>query len=127
AQKRGTITGKGTINNAVSERLYRVPEAAGVPTHLVARISATEQVVRKVEIVPLEVVVRNRAAGSFAERYGVEEGVDLDPIVVEWCYENDELGGPPINDAAAVALGLAHEDELATMFEMAAEVNDTLS
>ena len=127
AQKRGTISGKGAINNAVSERLFRVLEAAGVPTHLVARTSATEQLVRKVEIVPLEVVVRNRAAGSFAKRYGVEEGGALEPIVIEWCYKNDELGDPPINDAAAVALGLADEDELATMFELAAEVNDTLS
>ena len=101
-------------------------EAAGVPTHLVERSSATEQLVRKVEIVPLEVIVRNRAAGSFAQRYGVEEGMELEPIVVEWCYKNDELGDPPLNDASAVALGLASEDELGAMFELAATVNDTL-
>lgn len=126
AQKRGTIEGKGAINNEVSERLFAVLAAAGVPTHLVGRSSATEQIVRRVEIVPLEVVVRNRAAGSFAQRYGVEEGVPLDPIVVEWCYKNDDLGDPPLNDAAAVALGLADEVELGTMFELATVVNETL-
>lgn len=126
AQKRGTIAGKGAINNAVSERLFRVLEAAGVPTHLVRRTSKTEQLVRKVEIVPLEVIVRNRAAGSFAQRYGVEEGAELEPVVVEWCYKNDALGDPPLNDASAVALGLASEDELAEMFELAALINDTL-
>ncbi|HZJ08201.1 MAG TPA: phosphoribosylaminoimidazolesuccinocarboxamide synthase [Trueperaceae bacterium] len=126
AKKRGTIRGKGAINNAVSERLFQVLEAAGVPTHLVGKTSATEQLVRAVEIVPIEVVVRNRAAGSFAQRYGVEEGLALEPIVVEWCYKNDALGDPPLNDASAVALGLASEDELATMFELAAVVNDTL-
>ncbi len=126
AQKRGTIAGKGALNNAISERLFRVLEAAGVPTHFVERSSATEQLVRRVEIVPLEVIVRNRAAGSFAKRYGVEEGVELEPIVIEWCYKNDELGDPPINDASAVALGLASEDELGAMFELAVAVNDTL-
>jgi len=126
AQKRGVIAGKGAANNAITQRVFAALEAVGVPTHFVAGVSETEQLVEKVEIVPLEVVVRNRAAGSFAKRYGVEEGGVLDPIVVEWCVKSDELGDPPINDAAAVALGLATEDDLAELFDMATAVNDAL-
>jgi phosphoribosylaminoimidazole-succinocarboxamide synthase len=126
AQKRGTIPGKGVVNNAVTSRLFPYLEAAGVPTHFVRKLSDREQLVRAVTIVPLEVIVRNRAAGSFAKRYGVEEGVDLDPIVIEWCYKNDALADPPINDAAAVALGFATPDELETLFELSTRVNDAL-
>lgn len=126
AQKRGTIQGKGLVNNAVSARLFRYLEDAGVPTHFVGQLSDREQLVRAVTIVPLEVIVRNRAAGSFAKRYGVEEGVDLDPIVIEWCYKSDALSDPPINDAAAVALGFATPDELETLFDLASRVNDAL-
>ncbi|MFO7545681.1 MAG: phosphoribosylaminoimidazolesuccinocarboxamide synthase [Trueperaceae bacterium] len=126
AQKRGTIEGKGVVNNTVSSRLFPFLETAGVPTHFVRKLSDREQLVRAVEIVPLEVIVRNRAAGSFAKRYGVEEGGDLDPIVIEWCYKNDALNDPPINDAAAVALGFATPDELETMFELSTQVNDAL-
>jgi len=117
AQKRGTIHGKGVVNNAVSSRLFPYLEDAGVPTHFVRKLSDRE---------PLEVIIRNRAAGSFAKRYGVEEGVDLDPIVIEWCYKNDALSDPPINDAAAVALGFATPDELETLFELSTRVNDAL-
>ncbi len=127
AQKRGTIKGKGAANNAISERVFRALEAVGVPTHFVDSVTDTMQLVRQVEIVPLEVVVRNRAAGSFAQRYGVEEGGELNPIVVEWCVKSDSLGDPPINDAAAVALGLATEDDLAAMFDLATAINDALS
>lgn len=126
AQKRGTIEGKGTANNAISARVFGALEAVGVPTHFVRSVSDTVQVVRQVEIVPLEVVVRNRAAGSFAQRYGVEEGGELSPIVLEWCVKSDTLGDPPINDAAAVALGLATEDDLAVMFDLATAINDAL-
>lgn len=126
AQKRGTIHGKGVVNNAVSSRLFPYLEDAGVPTHFVRKLSDREQLVRAVEIVPLEVIIRNRAAGSFAKRYGVDEGVDLDPIVIEWCYKNDALSDPPINDAAAVALGFATPDELETLFELSTRVNDAL-
>ena len=127
AQKRGTIARKGVINNSISARLYSLLEEQGVPTHLVSHLSEREQLVRAVEIVPVEVIVRNRAAGSFAKRYGVEEGLELDPIVVEWCYKSDELGDPPMNDATAVALGFATEEELVQLFEMAVEVNEFLT
>jgi phosphoribosylaminoimidazole-succinocarboxamide synthase len=127
AQKRGRIAGKGAVNNAVSSALFRLLEERGVPTHFLERLSATEQLVRAVAIIPLEVVVRNRAAGSFSARYGVEEGLELSPTVVEWCYKSDALSDPPINDAAAVALGLATPEDLEAMFELAVAVNDILS
>ncbi|MEX2540407.1 MAG: phosphoribosylaminoimidazolesuccinocarboxamide synthase [Trueperaceae bacterium] len=127
AQKRGTIDGKGAVNNAVSVRLFEVLGENGVPTHLLGRIGEREQLVSAVEIIPVEVVVRNRAAGSFAKRYGVEEGLELDPMVIEWCYKSDDLGDPPMNDATAVALGFADEEELEVMFELAIAVNDLLT
>jgi phosphoribosylaminoimidazole-succinocarboxamide synthase len=126
AQKRGTIAGKGEVNAAVSERLMRVVEEAGVATHLLRGLGPAEQLVRRVEIVPVEVIVRNRAAGSFARRYGVEEGRPLDPVVIEWCLKSDALGDPPMNDATAVALGFASEEQLEGLFETAAAVNDVL-
>jgi phosphoribosylaminoimidazole-succinocarboxamide synthase len=127
AQKRGTIANKGVVNNAISARLFGALEQQGVPTHLIEVLGEREQLVRAVEIIPVEVVVRNRAAGSFAKRYGVEEGLELDPIVIEWCYKSDVLGDPPMNDATAVALGFATEAELAELFELAVAVNDTLT
>lgn len=127
AQKRGTIGGKGAVNNAVSSRLFELLAESGVPTHLLRRLNAREQLVAAVEIIPVEVIVRNRAAGSFAKRYGAEEGLELEPIVIEWCYKSDELGDPPMNDSTAVALGFASEEELAVMFELAAAVNDILT
>jgi len=126
AAKRGTIQGKGMVNNAVSAVLFEVLAEHGVPTHFVRRISEREQLVEAVTIIPLEVIVRNRAAGSFAKRYGVEEGRDLDPVVIEWCYKNDALGDPPLNDATAVALDIATPDDLETLFELASTVNDAL-
>jgi len=126
AEKRGTIAGKGEVNAAVSERLLRVVEEAGVATHFVRSLGPGEQLVRRVEIVPVEVIVRNRSAGTFARRYGVDEGIPLDPIVIEWCLKSDELGDPPMNDATAVALGFATEDQLEELFEGAAAVNDAL-
>lgn len=126
AQKRGTIQGKGAVNNRVSGRLMTQLQEGGVPTHYVRQLSEREQLVKAVEIIPVEVIVRNRAAGSFAKRYGVEEGLELDPIVVEWCYKSDELGDPPMNDATAVALGFATEDDLAELFELAVSVNEKL-
>ncbi len=126
ALKRGTIQGKGVVNNAVSSVLFEMLAEHGVPTHFLERISDREQLVRAVEIIPIEVIVRNRAAGSFAKRYGVDEGLELDPIVIEWCYKSDELGDPPLNDATAVALGLATPDDLEDLFELASTVNDTL-
>ena len=126
AQKRGTIAGKGIINNAVSAKLFTLLEAEGVPTHFVAKLSEREQLVKAVNIIPVEVIVRNRAAGSFAKRYGVEEGGTLQPTVLEWCYKSDELGDPPMNDATAVALGFATAEELEALFSLAVDINDTL-
>jgi len=126
AQKRGTIPGKGAINNAVSDRIFRLLDAVGIPNHLIAKVSDTEQLVRAVTIIPVEVIVRNKAAGSFAARYGVEEGTELDLTVIEWCLKNDALGDPPINDAAVVALGIASPEELEEMFGLAMAVNDAL-
>jgi len=126
AQKRGTVTGKGEVNNFVTALLYPELEAYGVPTHFLAWLSEREQLVRRVRIVPVEVIVRNRAAGTFASRYGVEEGRPLDPTVIEFCLKSDALGDPPMNAATAVALGHASEEELETLFDLAAEVNDYL-
>jgi phosphoribosylaminoimidazole-succinocarboxamide synthase len=126
AQKRGTVAGKGEVNNAVTALLYPELEDYGVPTHFLERLSEREQLVRRVRIVPVEVIVRNRAAGTFASRYGVEEGRPLDPTVIEFCLKSDALGDPPMNAATAVALGHASEEEFETLFDLAAEVNDYL-
>ena len=126
AAKRGTIAGKGEMNAAITATLMRHLETEGTRTHFVAQLGAREQLVRRVRIVPVEVIVRNRSAGTFARRYGVDEGIPLDPIVIEWCLKSDELGDPPMNDATAVALGFATEDQLEELFEGAAAVNDAL-
>jgi phosphoribosylaminoimidazole-succinocarboxamide synthase len=126
AQKRGTIDGKGIVNNAVSAMLFEALERLGIPTHFVQRQSEREQLVRRLTIIPVEVIVRNRAAGTFAKRYGVEEGVELDPTVVEWCYKSDALGDPPMNDATAVALGFATEEQLEVLFDFAITINEFL-
>lgn len=127
AAKRGTISDKGRINAAITVTLYRhLEEAAGIVTHLIDAPAPAELIVRRVDIVPVEVIVRNRAAGSFASRYGVDEGLDLDPVVIEWCLKSDPLGDPPMNDATAVALGFATEDDLAELFEGAIAVNEAL-
>ncbi len=126
AQKRGVVVGKGAANNQITQRVFEALGAVGIPTHFVERVSDTEHLATRVEIVPLEVVVRNRAAGSFASRYGIEEGGELSPIVVEWYVKSDALGDPLVNDAGAVALGLASEEDLAQLFELATAVNDAL-
>ena len=126
AAKRGTIADKGEMNAAITATLMRHLETEGIRTHFVAQLGPNEQLVRRVEIVPVEVIVRNRAAGSFAARYGVEEGPDLDPVVIEWCLKSDALGDPPMNDATAVALGFATEDQLEALFEGAIAVNESL-
>ena len=126
AQKRGTIQGKGSINNAITAELFEMLNGEGIPTHFLKCLSDLEQLVRAVEIIPVEVIVRNKAAGSFAKRYGVDEGGLLEPTVVEWCYKSDELGDPPMNDATAVALGFATADELETLFNLSADINELL-
>ena len=124
--KRGAIRGKGVINNQMSNRLMARLEKAGIPTHFVREISGSETVVRKVQIVPLEVIVRNIAAGSFSKRYGVEEGVVFSRPTIEFSYKNDALGDPLINSYHALALGLATEEELETIKRYAFAVNDLL-
>jgi len=124
--KKGTIVGKGVINNRMSNFLFKVLEKQGVPTHLIEEISDRETAVKKVEIVPLEVIIRNIAAGSFSKRYGVEEGLALKCTVLEYSYKNDELGDPLINEYHAKALGLATQEELDQIAEMAFKINEVL-
>ena len=125
--KKGTIAGKGVINNQMSNRLMKLLETEGVPTHYVQEISERETVVRRVKIVPLEVIVRNISAGSFSKRYGVEEGIVFDKPTVEFSYKNDELGDPLLNDDHAIALKLAAEEEIATIKKYALKVDEVLS
>ena len=125
--KRGTIAGKGSVNNRMTNHLMKKLEAAGIPTHFVEQLSDRETAVRKVSIVPLEVIVRNRSAGSFAKRYGVEEGIVFDEPTVEFSYKNDELGDPLIKDDQAAALKLATREEIGTIRRYALAVNDFLT
>ena len=125
-EKRGTIVGKGVINNQMSNRLMRRLEQAGVPTHFVEELSERETLVRRVEIVPLEVIVRNRSAGSFSKRYGVEEGRVFDAPTIEFSYKNDALGDPLINSSHVIALGLATPEELELIRRYAFRVNEVL-
>ncbi|WP_027480820.1 phosphoribosylaminoimidazolesuccinocarboxamide synthase [Deinococcus pimensis] len=127
AQKRGTVAGKGAVNNAITAALYPRLEAAGVPTHFLERLSDREQRVRAVEIVPVEVVVRNVAAGSFSKRLGLTEGAPLARPVVEYYYKSDVLGDPLINDDTAVVMGWASEEDLATIRTLALRVRDFLT
>ena len=124
--KKGTITGKGVINNQMSNLLMQRLEQAGVPTHYIRELSPRETLVKKVSIVPLEVIVRNIAAGSFSKRYGVEEGVVFDAPTLEFSYKNDDLGDPLINSSHALALKLATPEELETIRKYALQVNDFL-
>ena len=121
--KKGTISGKGVINNQMSNMLMQKLEEKGVPTHFVKELSKRETLVKKVSIVPLEVIVRNIAAGSFSKRYGVEEGKVFEEPTVEFSYKNDDLGDPLINDSHAVAIGIATYDEIETIKEYALKVN----
>ena len=125
-QKKGTISGKGVINNRMSNYLFRRLEQKGIPTHFVEELSDRETLVKHVQIVPLEVIVRNVAAGSFAKRLGVEEGKQLLSPTLEFSYKNDELGDPFINGYYALALGLATREEIDRITEMAFAVNDFL-
>lgn len=126
AQKRGTIAGKGVVNNRISAQLFRYLESQSVPTHFLRELSEREMLVRQVEIVPLEVIVRNRAAGTFSKRYGVEEGTPLARPLVEFSLKSDALGDPLIYDEAALALGLLSEEELGRIRELSLRVNELL-
>ena len=125
-EKKGTIAGKGAINNVMSNHLFRLLEQQGVRTHFIEQLSDRETVVEKVAIVPLEVIVRNVAAGSFAKRYGVEEGTAFAAPTIEFSYKNDALGDPLINTYHALALGLATQAELATINRPACRVSEVL-
>lgn len=124
--KKGTIVGKGAINNRMSNYLMQLLEKQGVPTHFVKELSERETVVKKVSIVPLEVIIRNISAGSFAKRYGVEEGIEFKEPTIEFSYKNDDLHDPLINDYHALALGLATKEEIQTIQAMAFKVNEVL-
>lgn len=123
-EKKGTISGKGVINNRMTNYMFKMLEKEGVPTHLVEEISDRETIVKKVSIVPLEVIIRNVAAGSFSKRMGVEEGTQLLTPILEFSYKNDDLGDPFINDYYALALGLATKEEIDTISKYAFMVND---
>ena len=124
--KKGTILGKGAINNQMSNFLMSQLEKAGVPTHLVEELNERETAVKKVSIVPLEVIIRNISAGSFAKRYGVEEGIVFDQPTIEFSYKNDDLHDPLINDYHAVALKLATWEEIEQIKTYAFAVNEFL-
>ena len=125
--KKGTIAGKGIINNRMTNHLMRLLEKEGIPTHFVQELSDRETLVKKVTIVPLEVVVRNIAAGSLAKRLGLPEGEKMRRTVLEFCYKNDELGDPMVNDYHILAMGYATEEELNTIKDYALRINDFLS
>ena len=124
--KKGTIVGKGIINNQMSNRLMAMLESEGVPTHFVQELSQRETLVKKVSIVPLEVIVRNIAAGSFSKRYGVEEGVVFDQPTIEFSYKNDELGDPLLNTKHALALKVATPEEIETIERYSLKINEVL-
>ena len=124
--KKGTIAGKGVINNQMSNRLMQMIEQKGVPTHFVKELSERETLVKKVSIVPLEVIVRNIAAGSFSKRYGVEEGMVFEEPVIEFSYKNDALGDPLLNTDHALALKVATRAEIDTIKSYALKINSIL-
>lgn len=125
-EKKGTIQSKGIINNRVTNHLMKMLAEKGIPTHLIREISDRETLVKKVDIIPLEVIIRNVAAGSFSKRYGVEEGVEFKSPTLEFSYKNDDLGDPLMNSYHAIALGVATREELDQIAEYAFKVNDIL-
>ena len=124
--KRGTIRGKGVVNNLVTNHLMRFLESKGIPTHLVEEVSDTDTLVKKVQIIPLEVIVRNVAAGSLAKRLGMEEGTKLNTTVLEYCYKDDALGDPMVNEYHIAALGVATPEELRQIADFSMKINKEL-
>ena len=124
--KKGTIAGKGVVNNRMSNHLMQYLAGNGIPTHFVKELSDRETLVQRVEIVPLEVIVRNIAAGSFSKRYGVEEGVVFDRPTIEFSYKNDDLHDPLLNSYHALALKLATEEEIKSIIDMSFRINSLL-
>ncbi len=125
-EKKGTIVGKGVVNNRMTNHIFQLLEKEGVPTHFIQELSDRETAVKKVEIVPLEVIVRNVAAGSFSKKLGIEEGTRLLAPTLEFSYKNDELGDPMINDYYAIAIGAATREEIDRIPELVFKVNDFL-
>ena len=125
-EKKGTIAGKGVINNVMSNHMFQLLEQQGVPTHFVEQLSDRETVVKKVSIVPLEVIIRNISAGSFAKRFGVKEGIVFDEPTIEFSYKNDDLGDPLMNAYHAIALKLATREEIEQIKGMAFKVNEVM-
>lgn len=125
-EKKGEIQSKGILNNSISSKLFELLQTKGIKTHYIKTISEREQSCLKVDIVPLEVIVRNVAAGSMAKRLGIKEGAKLETTVYEICYKDDNLGDPLINDYHAVALGLTTFDELKKIYEITRNINDVL-
>ena len=124
--KKGTIIGKGVVNNRMTNHIFRMLEEKGIPTHYIEELSDRETAVKKVEIVPLEVIVRNVAAGSFSKKLGIEEGFKLLSPTLEFSYRNDELGDPMINDYYAVAVGAATREEINKITELVFKINEIL-
>ena len=124
--KKGSIAGKGVINNVMSNHMFQLLEKQGVPTHFVEQLSERETLVKKVSIVPLEVIIRNISAGSFAKRFGVEEGIVFDEPTIEFSYKNDDLGDPLMNAYHAVALKAATREEIETIKSIAFKVNEVM-
>ena len=125
-EKKGTIVGKGVVNNRMTNHIFKMLEEKGIPTHLVEELSDRETAVKKVEIVPLEVIVRNVAAGSFSKKLGIEEGFRLLAPTLEFSYKNDALGDPMINDYYAIAIGAATREEIDRITELVFKINEIL-
>ena len=124
--KKGTIRGKGVVNNKMSNFMFKLLAEKGIETHFVKEISDRETIVKKVSIVPLEVIIRNKAAGSLAKKLGLEEGMELKCPILEFSYKNDELGDPMINNSQAIACGIATQEEIDVISDMAYKINDYL-
>jgi len=126
AQKKGNVDLKGEMNNAITTLIFEYLNKKGIPTHFIKQLDEREQLVKKVQIIPLEMVVRNYSAGSMAQRLGVAEGIKSPVTIFDLCYKKDELGDPLINDHHAVFLGAATYDELDEMYELTSDINDIL-
>jgi phosphoribosylaminoimidazole-succinocarboxamide synthase len=126
-EKKGSILNKGVVNNAISSIIYTLLKQKNIPTHFIKKLSDREQLCKKVKIIPLEVIVRNIAAGSMSKRLGIEEGRELKNAVYEICYKDDSLGDPLINDTHALAMGIVDRNELDIIYRLTQQINDILT
>lgn len=125
-EKKGTIVGKGVVNNRMSNFMFKLLESRGIPTDYVEELNDRETLLKKVEIVPLEVILRNKAAGSLSKRLGLPEGTPMKQTVLEFCYKDDDLGDPMVNESHILAAGLATKEEIDKISEMAYKINDIM-